>query len=314
MNDLSIIIVNYNTINELSECIKSIRTHTSDVKYEIVVVDNNSKDGSREMLESDLSDIKKIFLSFNSGFSYANNVAMKQVKSKYALLLNPDTYLIENSFKIMLEFLTQNPEIGAVGPIITNAEGKFSLTMSKFPSLFLLLLETLSFKNALRKYSLSKIQRKALSNKTEFEVDWISGGCLMVRTETYNHIGRLDERYHLFSEDVDLCLRLKQTNWKIFCLPQTRVIHIGGVSTSRNHFTLVSNRYKSRLIYCKKHFKGGKRLTYHMITIIGLISRIIGTILLIKMKRKEKIARLRAYLKATRLWMGISSDAPNNQT
>ncbi len=314
MNDLSIIIVNYNTVNELFECIKSIKAHTYDLKYEIVVVDNNSKDGSREMLESNFPDIKKIFLSFNSGFSYANNNAMKQVKSKYALLLNPDTYLIENSFKIMIEFLTQSPKIGAVGPIITNAKGSFSPTMSKFPTLFLLLLETLGLKKALRKYSLSKMQRKALSTKTEFEVDWISGGCLMVRTEVYNSIGGLDERYHLFSEDVDLCLRLTQTNWKVFCLPQTRVIHIGGVSTGRNHFTLISNRYKSRYIYCKKHFRRGKLLTYHIITIIGLISRIIGTILLIKMNRKEKIARLRAYFKSTRLWMGISRDAPHNQT
>lgn len=310
MNNLSIIIVNYNTVNELSECIKSIRTHTSDVKYEIVVVDNNSEDGSKEMLKSDLTDIKKIFLSFNSGFSFANNYAMDRSHTEYVLLLNPDTFLIENSLKVMIDFLIKNPAVGAVGPVLEDSEGNLQLSMSRFPELKQQLLDALYLQSAMKRYALTKNQRESIASKVPFEVDWVSGGCIMVRKSIYNEIGGLDEQFHLFGEDVDWCLRIKKAGWNIFCLPNTKVIHIGGASTNNNYYTLVSSRFRSKYIFAKKHFNKLEFFTVRIITLFGLSLRLTGALFKKFSGTEEKHERTAAYFHAILLWTGIKKLHP----
>lgn len=303
--NLSVIIVNYNTADELRTCIRSVEKQTNGIKYKIIVVDNNSQDHSKAMLKNEFTAVECHFLQYNSGFSYANNYAMERSEGEFVLLLNPDTFLIENSLKVMIDFMRSNPAVGAVGPIVEDPNGNLQLSMSRFPDLRLLLLDALYLQSAMKRYALTEGQRESITSKLPFEVDWVSGGCIMLRKAIYNEIGGLDEQFHLFSEDVDWCLRIKEGGWNIFCLPDTKVIHIGGASISKNYFTLVSNRFRSRFIYAKKHFNKLEFFTLRIITLFGLSLRLTGALFKKFSGVKEKNDRIRAYYHAMLLWTGI---------
>ena len=308
--NLSVIIVNYNTADELRACIQSVKKQTAGISYEIIVVDNNSHDHSKSMLKNEFATVECHFLQFNSGFSYANNYAMERSESEFILLLNPDTFLIENSLKVMVDFMRSNPAVGAIGPVVEDPNGNLQLSMSRFPDLKLQLLDALYLQGALKRYALTEDQRGSIASKIPFEVDWVSGGCIMLRKAIYNEIGGLDEQFHLFSEDVDWCLRIKEGGWNIYCLPNTKVIHIGGASISKNYFTLVSNRFRSRLIYARKHFNKLEFFAVRIITLLGLSLRLTGALFKKFSGTKEKKERIAAYFHALLLWTGIKKLHP----
>ena len=254
MKKLSIIIVNYNSGEELIVCIKSIRRYLSNVSYEIIVIDNNSTDNSRELLKESTMDINKIFLENNTGYAIANNYGMEQCKGEYILLLNPDTYIKNNSIKQMIDFLDSKPDVGVLGPLLIDPNGKIQLPSSNFPDLKQQILYMLSCKFLLNRIARSSEQRVALKLKNPFDVDWVSGACFMLKRTIYETIGGLDERFFLYAEDVDWCIRIKDSGWKIFCHPSSEVVHIGGVSSKNNIYSLLTARYKSNLYFAKKHF------------------------------------------------------------
>lgn len=303
--NVSVIIVNYNTADELRACIQSINKQTNGISYKIIVIDNNSQDHSKVMLESEFTDVECHFLEYNSGFSIANNYAMERSEGEFILLLNPDTLLIENSLKVMVDYMKNHPAVGAVGPIVEDPKGNLHLNVSRFPDLKLMLLDALYLQDAFKRYSLTDDQRKSITSNNPFEVDWVSGGCIMIRRSIYNEIGGLDEQYHLFSEDVDWCLRIKEGGWNIFCLPNTKIIHIGGTSTGKNYFSLVLNRFRSRYIFAKRHFNKLEFFIIRIITLFGLSLRLTGALLTKFSGPKEKHERITAYFQAILLWTGI---------
>lgn len=312
--NLSVIIVNYNTADELRTCIQSVTKHTKEISYEIIVVDNNSNDHSKTMLEDDFPNVTSYFLPYNSGFSFANNYAMERSKSNYILLLNPDTLLTENSFLKMYEFLDNNPAVGAVGPILTDHQGNIRLTFHKFPNIKTHFIESLYIKPLIKRYSLTKEQNVLLSIEKPFEVDWISGGSFMVRRSIYDDIGGFDERFHLFAEDVDWCVRIKSIGWKVFYLPQIKIVHLGGISTHRNFFRLVLNRYRSKLIFVKKHSGKAELLIIRILVLFGLFLRIISSFFIKYSGTKEKHERIRAYFASLFLWLGVTNIYSSERT
>ena len=312
--DLSVIIVNYNTADELRTCIRSVKKYTKELRYKIIVIDNNSQDHSRTMLKEELTNVECHFLHYNSGFSFATNYAMERSNSKYILLLNPDTALTENSFLQMYEFLETNSGVGAVGPIFTNNQGNIGLTTHKFPNIKIHFIESLNIKPLIKRYSLTKEQNILKSMEKPFEVDWISGGSFMVRRSIYDNIGGLDENFHLFGEDVDWCVRIKKSGWKIFCLPQIKIVHIGGVSTQKNFFSLVVNRYRSKLIFVKKHSNKAELLIIRILVLFGLILRIISSFFIKYSGAKEKQERIKAYFASLFVWLGVKKIYSSERT
>jgi len=308
MKTLSIIIVNYNSGEELIVCIKSIIRYLTNVSYEIIVVDNNSTDNSRELLKEFSAEIKTIILETNTGYAIANNYGMEQCKGEYILLLNPDTYLNNNSIKQMIVFLDNKPEVGVVGPLLTDQNGKSQLPSSNFPDLKQQILYMLNFKFLLNRIARSYEQRKALKLKIPFEVDWISGACFMLKRTIYESVGGLDEGFFLYAEDVDWCIRIKDSGWKIYCYPSTEVVHIRGVSTKKNIFLLITTRYKSNLYFAKKHFSSSQLFILRIIVLIGLFFRLILTPFIKFTKPNERRLRMDAYYKSILLWMGFKNN------
>ena len=261
MTSLSIIIVNWNTKDLLKNCLKSIYQYTSDLDFEVIVVDNGSSDGSIEMIRQEFPQIILIANSENLGFAKANNLGFEKSRSalpEYVLFLNSDTLIKENSFLKMVEVLRKDRKIGVLSPKLIEPDGKFQQEFyRKFPSLsqtFWLYLPPL---NKLT-YKIGFLRRKYLSDikQKSGPVDNVNlpGACLMMPAEVFRKIGLWDENFWIWLEDVDLCWRIKLAGYKLYFLSEAEIIHFGGSSFEKwDSFKMIYNFRLSYLKYFRKH-------------------------------------------------------------
>lgn len=253
---LSVIIVNYNVKNFLQQLLQSLFKSVVRFGFEIIVVDNNSVDGSVAMLENNYKDkIKLIVNKDNLGFSKANNIGIKASEGSYILLLNPDTLVMEDTLQKMVDFMDLHPNAGAVGVKMLDGEGKY-LPESKrgLPTP----------KTALYKMlGLSKIFPKSkkfgqyhlgfLSKEETHEVDVLSGACMMISKNVLEQVGLLDEDYFMYGEDIDLSYQIKKAGYKNYYFPETNIIHFKGESTKKGSLNYVKMFYQAMLIFFDKN-------------------------------------------------------------
>lgn len=235
--DLSVVIVSYNTSDLLNNCLSSIEawleanSHTG----EVIVVDNASTDGTSGMIRRRFPDAKLIENHRNVGFAAANNKGIRAARGRYIVLLNPDTTVLGDAFGQMASYLDSNPGVGMVGPRLMFPDGRVQSSRRRFPTRLTGYLESTIIQDywpnnrIVRRYYLADRP----DNQTQ-PVDWLVGACLMVRREAITSVGLLDERYFMYSEEVEWCYRMKRYGWKIVYLPQAAVIHHEGASSSQN--------------------------------------------------------------------------------
>ncbi len=222
--DLSVVIVSYNVVGFLKNCLESILKYTNGIKYEIIVVDNASSDDSVEMLKKFQHDNFRVILAKeNGGFAKGNNMGIKEAKGKYILLLNPDTLLLENSLKTMSDWMEAHPDVAVASCQHLNSEQKIAPTGGALPALAKVLLwawgldDLVPIKNS--------YHPKAKFYNQEFELGWVTGAFFMTRSEVVKQVGLLDGNIFMYGEEVEWCWRIKQTGWKIFFTPVTKIIH-----------------------------------------------------------------------------------------
>lgn len=257
--DLSIIIVNYNSKNLIDQCLKSILRFSEGIDYEIVVVDNASQDGSAEFLKEKYPRVRLITNNENLYFVKANNQALKKVKSRYVLLLNPDTILMENSFKKMIQFMEAHPEAGACTSKLLNPDGNLQRTCMRFPSISYGILELLFVNRLFPNNPINRqIHYADWDRSFNREVEVGAGACLMLRREVLDRVGLLDESYIMYNEEVDWCYRMRMSGYKVYYYADTGVIHYIGGSTSKNKelrkiyqnsFLRVYKKYYGNFVY-----------------------------------------------------------------
>ncbi len=196
--ELSIIIVSFNTKDLLRSCLQSICSTITTVAYEIIVVDNNSKDGSPKMIENEFKDLRLIKNEDNYGFAKANNQAIKIAKGKYLLLLNSDTILIDGAIENLNKFIDEKPNAAAVGPKVINFDETLQSKGYSFPSILLALITFFRFPKFLSEKKIAHWFPKYFWNENDIrQVDWISGCCMLIRREVINKIGMLSEDFLL---------------------------------------------------------------------------------------------------------------------
>lgn len=258
---LSIIIVSFNTKELLKRCITELMEASKNLDYEIIVVDNNSKDGSEEMVKKDFPSIQFIQSGANLGFGAANNLGFKKSSGEFIVLLNSDAFIVGDSLELALDKMKSDSKIGLLGGQLRGEKGEWQPSARTFPSLIndLYILSGLS-----DKYSTSKIFGKPdmtyKNQNEEFECDWIPGAFSIIRREALGE-EIFDEKFFLYYEEVDMCLRLKSDGWKILYSPEIEVIHLGGASTSTFSENLVSKsgmqmtlwRLQSQYLYYRKN-------------------------------------------------------------
>ena len=266
---LSIIIVSWNTRELTLKCLKSIFSCLEKtLDYEIFLVDNNSSDNmveaatelthEQDFVAQDFSPntLNIIKNKQNLGFAKANNIAIKQAKGDYILLLNSDTELIDNSLNKMIEFIDTNNKIGIVGPKLINTDGTLQRSCRRFPGLVDQLFIQLKFYNfwpnkipAIKKYFMLDF----MHDKAQ-EVDQVMGAAMLIKKKVINKIGLLDEKFWVHFEEVDFCKRAKDVGWQTYFYPDTQIVHHKEASFKQiaSFYKQINFNYSLRY-YFKKH-------------------------------------------------------------
>jgi len=273
--ELSIVIANYRVKDLLGKCLISISRSKDNSNHEIIVIDNDSQDGSVELLKRDFPEVELIENRVNRGFSFACNQGIKKSSGRYILLLNPDTVFPETGFRKLIDFINSLPKAGICGPRMVDARGNLLYSCRSFPSFLTSISSSQSFlerffpQNPLsRQYLLKDLNHSQIQ-----EVDWVSGSCLLARKEMLDQIGFLDEDFFIYAEDVDLCYRARKAGWKVFYFPRVTFVHQVGQSTSQDMLKSRLQHHKSMWIFFKKHFH--VNILLKSIIFFGILARLI---------------------------------------
>ncbi len=253
---LSVIIVNYNVQHFLEQCLHSVCKASKNVSTEIFVVDNNSVDGSIAMVKQKFPEVQLIENKKNTGFSFANNQAMRIAKGEYILLLNPDTVVEEDTFEKVIAFMDTHPDAGGLGVKMLDGKGKF-LPESKrgLPTPTVAFYKIFGLSRLFpRSKTFGKYHLGFLDKDKIHEVDILSGAFMLMRKSALDKVGLLDETFFMYGEDIDLSYRIILGGYKNYYFPETRIIHYKGESTKKSSVNYVFVFYKAMVIFAQKHF------------------------------------------------------------
>jgi len=232
--DLSIIIVNWDSVDYLEACLTSIYLNTQDLSFEIVVVDNDSPDGDVDTLQASFPCIKIIKSETNLGFGRANNVGFRHSCGSYVLLLNPDTKLVGPAVNKLVEALRSLPDAGIVGGRHVNPDLSLQTTsIQRFPSI---LKEIVNIEALRRRWPRCRLWGIGLlfsGSKLPARVEVIPGACMLMRREVFEHVGMFSEEYFMYAEDIDLNYKVAKAGYSNYFIPGAIIIHYGGGSSSR---------------------------------------------------------------------------------
>ena len=301
--DLSVVIVNYNVREFLEQALRSVERASDGLGVEVFVVDNNSVDGSVEMVRTHFPTVQIIANEHNGGFGWANNQAIRQARGRYLLILNPDTIVQEDTLGTLVRFMDTHPEAGAVGCQILNPDGTFAPESRRaFPTPRVAFFRMTGLSRLFPKsrllgqYNLTYLPIDAVA-----EVDALSGSCMLVRhtalyfartdeqgearhhaqpatcnpqpAEAGTGAGLFDEHFFMYGEDLDWCYRIQQAGWKIFYTPETRIIHYKGESTKKGELRYVKLFYGAMLRFAEKHLQHRHSRLFLWLLHLGVVAR-----------------------------------------
>ena len=273
MVDLSIIIVNYNVKEFLLNSLESIQHASHNISTEIIVVDNNSNDGSIPAVKSKFPSVITIENKENVGFGKANNQALEICKGNFILLLNPDTLVREDTFEKMIKFLKNNREVGLAGCKVLNPDGTLQLPCRRsFPKPWVSFTKVIGLSKLFPKSKLfAKYNLTYLDENKSYEVDAVSGSFMMLTRESYNKTKGFDPIFFMYGEDLDLCYRVQENGFKVFYFSETEIIHYKGESTKRSTIDETHIFYDAMHLFVRKHFSNS--LIVEGILQLGIIIR-----------------------------------------
>ena len=255
MIDLSVVIVSRDVRDLLERCLRSIRCGCV---VETLVVDAGSRDGSAELVAERFPDVRLLRSPENLGFTRGNNWALRLARGRFVMLLNPDTEVEPDALDRMVAYLDAHPDVGAVGPMLRYPDGSVQSSRRRFPTPLTGFVESTVLERWLGGSGVVRDYRFADRPSDEpQEVDWLVGAALMVRREALGQAGLLDERFFMYSEEVDLCRRIRTAGWRIVYLPEAVVVHHEGRSSDQNLEARNVHFFESRFSYYAKHFGRG---------------------------------------------------------
>lgn len=271
--DLSVVIVNWNTCEELEGCLRSLEGGGLD-RTETIVVDNASSDKSVDMVRRKFASVQLIQNAANLGFARAANQGIAASSGKYVLLLNPDTVTALGSLSKLVEFGNDNPKVGIFGPKILYPDGSLQYSCRRFPTL-----QAGLFRNSIlgRFFPRNAYTRDYLMVEWDHgetrDVDWVSGAAAVIRRELLEDIGLLDERFFMYCEDVDIAYRAKQQGWRVAYYPETEVIHARAKSSDKDPNRMIVEFHKSMHRFFRKHYARDASVFVRLLVPVGLIMR-----------------------------------------
>jgi GT2 family glycosyltransferase len=264
--EVSLIIVSFNTRDVLRESLQSVEREQGNLSLEIFVVDNNSRDGSAEMVEAEFPQVRVLRSQVNLGFGAANNLALELAQGRFVVLLNSDAFLCGNALHLSIQHMNESPNVGLAGGRLVGRDLSLQPSARMFPTIFsdFLVLSGLADKFPKSRF-FGRFDRTWADPMQPAEVDWVPGAFSIIRAGALRKVGFFDPDFFLYSEEVDLCRRIQDAGYKIMYWPDILVIHIGGESSrqtgpmemSSTGAQLVRWRMRSTLLYYRKHHGAG---------------------------------------------------------
>jgi GT2 family glycosyltransferase len=277
--DVSVVIVSWNTRDLLRDCLNSIIRETCVHSFEIFVIDNASRDGSSEMVLDEFPSVHLIKNKDNSGFAAANNQGIRESIGRYVLLLNPDTYILDNAIGRCIQYGDKHLDVGIIGCQVYLDNRSIQQTGFAFPSPWNLFL-TLSGLSRLfpRSRVLGAPELGWWNRDSEMDLDVVSGMFMLIRSEALRQVGFLDDSYFVYTEEADLCFRFAKAGWRRVFTPSARIIHIcgGSMSTSQVSVKMFVQMQKSTMIYLRKNLGLSAWITAKVIYIVSDVVRGLG--------------------------------------
>ena len=253
--DLSIVIVNWNTRDLLRDCLASLEAACGRLVYEVLVVDNASGDGSAEMVQRDFPRYELLESGGNLGFSRGNNLALPRARGEHVLLLNPDTVAEPGSLAALVAFARSRPRLAAVSPLLTDAQGQPTITYGNFPRLRD---HWLGFLDPSRRLRLAGLQHRVVRIPAKDEpahpVEYIAGACFLMPRKALDEIGLLDERFFMYFEETDWCLRAHRAGWEVWFFDGARVAHLEGQAAAKVNLFAIRQFQKSYRLFVAKNY------------------------------------------------------------
>lgn len=278
---LTVIIVNYNVKYFVEQCLDSLRKALTDIECEIFVVDNHSKDDSVRYLRNRYRHVNVIDSNHNLGFARANNIAIRQSTGEYVLLINPDTFVGEDTIRAAVDFMDSHPKAGGVGVRMLNADGRVAMESRRgLPTPLTSFYKMCGLCARFPKSrTFAKYYMSFLDWDSPQQIEVISGAFCMLRRTVLDKVGLLDEDFFMYGEDVDLSYRILKGGYENWYLPQP-ILHYKGESTKKSSFRYVHVFYQAMLIFFRKHYG---HLSFIITTPIKLAIYARASIALVKM-------------------------------
>lgn len=252
---LSVIVVHYRSLAALPRCLEALARETAGLETEVVVIDNDSRDGLAAWLAREYPAARALVNDANLGYARAINQGIAATRGELILLMNPDVYLAPGALGTLRSYLEEHPRTGLVAPELRNPDGTVEFSARAFPGPWTFLFNRYSLLTRLlphnrwsKAYLLSDWDRRAAR-----VVDWVSGACMMVRRGAVQAVGGMDEGFFMFNEDVDWCRRLGQAGWEVVCEPRAQAVHDVGASRGRVSTKVIVERHRGMIRYFHKH-------------------------------------------------------------
>ncbi|MBI3967978.1 MAG: glycosyltransferase family 2 protein [Chloroflexi bacterium] len=287
---LSVVVVSFNTHELLRACLDSVLSQRLPPergdRLELIVVDNASSDGSADMVETVFGDsVGLVRNKWNLGFAAANNLGLRRAKGRYVMLLNSDTVVQRDAFLTLVRFMDHHPEVGMAGPRLLNPDGTIQPASFHFPTLLMLWLDFFPSHPRLLGSVWNGRYRAELAERP-FSIDHPLGACIIVRREAMDEVGILDEGFFMYCEEVDWCYRMRASGWKIYHVPNARVLHYGGQSARQVSDEMFYQLHRSRLRLIRRHFSPRRRALAEQIIRLGLRWRVTRAWIDVKLGRR----------------------------
>ena len=276
--DVSVCIVSLNSIKPLKKCLQTLDVGIKPLTYEVIVVDNHSRDGTQSELKKNFNNVRLLTNFYNQGYTSEINKALRIGIGRYKLILNPDSILLPNSVFKLVSFIKKTKRAGIVGPLVLNKDGSFQRScrrgiarpFSVF-SYFLGLAKLFPRNKIFTGYQLNHLDVKDTN-----EVSGVSGSCMLIDQEVLDDIGYFDEKYFAYQEDSDFCYRAINNGWKVYYYPKSIVIHEGGNGGSNSvPFKSIFEWHRSYMTYYFKHFSKDYGIFFNIFYFIIMLAKLI---------------------------------------
>lgn len=255
------VIVNYNAGEFLTRCVASVLEGAGGLALDVVVVDNDSRDGSARAAAARQPRMRLVENATNRGLSAAWNQGAAETDAPWILFLNPDAEVWDGDLAAFVKVGEAHPEVAVLGPVVRNADGTLYDSGRIFPSVGQAVGHAFLGPFAPGNRYTRSYKQADWDRRSEREVDWVSGACMLVRRSAFEQVGRFDEGFWLYGEELDLCTRLRDAGWRVWFTPELEILHEGGVSTGRSRRTHVMHSSSIYRYYRKHRARGWRRAT-----------------------------------------------------